>query len=188
MQRILDAAHDVLAERGYPDCSTNRIADAAGISKGSLYQYFSDKDDVLVRLADRIAEDITAQISQQIDRNLGPDWQVLASAVLDAVFDAVDRHSPVLRTMLTDAPQLRVLERMESITARAVDVGRTYIALNRTQFREELDVDATLAVLVAGLRAIMSDYVQGTSPIEQCRLKKALRQLTFNALVVDRHQ
>nr|WP_260152308.1 TetR/AcrR family transcriptional regulator [Hoyosella altamirensis] len=181
----MDAAHDVLAERGYHDCSTNRIADAAGISKGSLYQYFSDKDDVLVRLADRIAEDITAQISQQIDRNLGPDWQVLAAAVLDAVFDAVDQHSPVLRTMLADAPQLRVLERMESITARAVDVGRTYIALNRAQFRAELDVDATLAVLVAGLTAIMSDYLQGTSPIEQSRLKKALRQLTLNALVPD---
>jgi AcrR family transcriptional regulator len=44
VRRILDAAAEILEERGYEGVSTNRIAAAAEISPGSLYQYFPNKD------------------------------------------------------------------------------------------------------------------------------------------------
>jgi len=43
---ILTAAAQVLAEEGYERASTNRIAEKAGYSVGTLYQYFNDKEDV----------------------------------------------------------------------------------------------------------------------------------------------
>lgn len=51
-QRILDAAARVFAEFGYRGGTTNRIAEAANISIGSLYQYFPNKDAILAALTD----------------------------------------------------------------------------------------------------------------------------------------
>jgi AcrR family transcriptional regulator len=43
---MLAAAADEFAERGYAGASLSRIIEAAGISKGSLYYYFNDKEDL----------------------------------------------------------------------------------------------------------------------------------------------
>lgn len=51
-ERILDAAARVFAERGYAHGTTNRIALEAGLSVGSLYQYYPGKDAILVELMD----------------------------------------------------------------------------------------------------------------------------------------
>jgi AcrR family transcriptional regulator len=55
--RILEAAAVVFTEHGYSAGTTNRIAERAGMSVGSLYQYFPNKDAILVELVEaHIAE------------------------------------------------------------------------------------------------------------------------------------
>jgi AcrR family transcriptional regulator len=50
VDQILEAAGRVFAERGYAGATTNHIAQRAGVSIGSLYQYFPNKDTILVAL------------------------------------------------------------------------------------------------------------------------------------------
>jgi len=50
VDQILEAAARVFAERGFAGATTNRIAERAGVSIGSLYQYFPNKDTILVAL------------------------------------------------------------------------------------------------------------------------------------------
>lgn len=50
---ILEAAAQVFAERGFTGGTTNHIAARAGVSIGSLYQYFPNKDSILVGLMER---------------------------------------------------------------------------------------------------------------------------------------
>jgi len=54
--QILDAAARVFAERGFHRASTREIARAAGISEGTIYNYFSSKADLVVGLMTRLAE------------------------------------------------------------------------------------------------------------------------------------
>ena len=50
VEAILQAAEEVLVDKGYAAATTNRIAERAGVSIGSLYQYFSGKDAVFSEL------------------------------------------------------------------------------------------------------------------------------------------
>ena len=53
IQNILDAALQVLIDEGFERSTTNRIADKAGYSVGTLYQYFEDKDDIYGKIVDQ---------------------------------------------------------------------------------------------------------------------------------------
>ena len=58
---ILQAAIRVLVEEGYPDASTVKIAQAAGVSVGTVYAYFADKDEIFSTYVDtRIGEILSA--------------------------------------------------------------------------------------------------------------------------------
>jgi AcrR family transcriptional regulator len=60
--RILAAARHIFAVQGYAAGTTNRIAEAAGMSVGSLYQYFPNKDAILVALVRAHVEDGTTAV------------------------------------------------------------------------------------------------------------------------------
>ncbi|MGY2339025.1 TetR family transcriptional regulator [Pseudomonas sp. SDO5532_S415] len=59
---ILEASARVLLERGYAGMSTNVVAQQAGVSVGSLYQYFPNKESLLVALHSRHAEQMARSI------------------------------------------------------------------------------------------------------------------------------
>src|SRR4029453_10573806 len=60
--RILDAAGEVLATEGSEGLTMNEVARRAGISPGSLYQYFSDRQQLLTTLAERYAAQLAAPL------------------------------------------------------------------------------------------------------------------------------
>ncbi|MEV4219698.1 TetR/AcrR family transcriptional regulator [Nonomuraea sp. ATR24] len=57
MAEILDAAELVIADVGYPDLTTNQVAARAGLSPGSLYQFFRNKEEILDGLVTRYTTD-----------------------------------------------------------------------------------------------------------------------------------
>jgi AcrR family transcriptional regulator len=60
MASILDAAEMVMAEVGYDEANTNRIAAQAGISPGSLYHFFANKEEIAHALAERYRQELQA--------------------------------------------------------------------------------------------------------------------------------
>jgi len=118
--RILDAARAVFEEHGYAHGTTNRIAEAAGLSVGSLYQYFPNKDAILVELVDAHIEAGTAAVLAAL-----PDepWEArpLAAIVGPVVAAMVALHADgreLHRVLFEEAPRppdqlarLRAVER-----------------------------------------------------------------------------
>jgi AcrR family transcriptional regulator len=82
VERILDAAARIFHEQGYSAATTNDIADEADVSVGSLYQYFPNKDALLVALTARHIEETTAGL---VDLLHGLDVEAGFGPVLRAV-------------------------------------------------------------------------------------------------------
>lgn len=66
VDRILVAAAHIFDERGYRATTTNHVAELAGVSIGSLYQYFPNKDALLVALAERHIRDAAAAFAERL--------------------------------------------------------------------------------------------------------------------------
>src|SRR5579863_7190768 len=57
---LLEATTRILIKEGYDRASTNRIAEVAGVSIGSLYQYFPSKEALVAAVIDRHSQEISA--------------------------------------------------------------------------------------------------------------------------------
>ncbi len=105
---ILEAAAQVFSAHGYA-ATTNQIAARAGVSIGTLYQYFADKDALLVSLAERHVEEAREQLGDALAaavEETGPDGD-RATLVRATVETAVAlNHPDDLHTLLyTTAPR-----------------------------------------------------------------------------------
>lgn len=100
VEAILDAAAQVLEERGYTAGTTNRIAERAGVSIGSLYEYFPNKDAVVVALAEREIEADRCAILELLSG--APAKESLASILRRFVETVVGFHArrPALHRIL----------------------------------------------------------------------------------------
>ena len=64
---IITAAAHILIERGYEGATTGRIAERAGVSIGSLYQYFPNKEALVAALIEGHANEIVSVIEAALD-------------------------------------------------------------------------------------------------------------------------
>jgi AcrR family transcriptional regulator len=121
--RILDAAARVFSSHGYSAGTTNRIAAAAGMSIGSLYQYFPNKDAILVELVRAHLAAGTEALEQSL-RAAGPAPLTGRIGLLVDALIAVHLEDPDLHQVLfEEAPrppellaELRALE--DTVTGR----------------------------------------------------------------------
>src|SRR5215472_7697100 len=100
---ILDAAARVFAQRGYTGTTTNHIADRAGVSVGSLYEYFPSKDAILVALTEAHLADVK-RVLRDATRELAQAPEGVEGTIRRIVLAAVQAHAlaPDLHRVLSE--------------------------------------------------------------------------------------
>ena len=63
---ILEAAEKIMLKEGYEQANTNRIAEVAGVSIGSLYQYFPNKEAIATSLIEKTVSTVAVQLRQTL--------------------------------------------------------------------------------------------------------------------------
>jgi AcrR family transcriptional regulator len=103
---ILEAATEVIDDVGWSRASTNRIAERAGVSIGSLYQYFPNKEAILAGLFEKHHFEVDEIVGESLV--LLGDASVPLAEVLRKLFrDLIEMHrrEPVLtRVLSTEVP------------------------------------------------------------------------------------
>jgi AcrR family transcriptional regulator len=75
VEKILDTCEQMLIELGYKNTTTRAIASRCQIPIGSIYQFFPDKEAIILALAERYNEQITA-LFRQLHQNQPAAWQL----------------------------------------------------------------------------------------------------------------
>lgn len=94
---ILDTAADLLSEFGAEAINTNALADRAGISVGSVYQYFSNKEAILTALGERYMQQLGSNTVAALQQDVsGLDFAAMVDRVIDPMV-AFERRHPAFR-------------------------------------------------------------------------------------------
>ncbi|MDR2787998.1 MAG: TetR/AcrR family transcriptional regulator [Candidatus Accumulibacter sp.] len=88
IEAIFEAAARILQTQGLGRFNTNAIARVAGVSIGTLYQYFPDKNAILIAMARRELNKVSQAIIGSINAELTPDDSELGRSVVRALLKA----------------------------------------------------------------------------------------------------
>jgi AcrR family transcriptional regulator len=106
--QILDAAASVFAEKGFHRATTKEIASAAGVSEGTIYNYFDNKADLLIGIMSRLVE--LQQLSGELTDGLQADVKDFFSAVLGQRISRFPQSQEMIQAILPEVlvnPELR---------------------------------------------------------------------------------
>jgi AcrR family transcriptional regulator len=90
VEAVLDAVERVLKRDGVEALTTNRIAEAAGVSIGSVYQYFPDKRSIYAALHQRHVEQVSLVIESTVAKHAGSSLEDFACALVQELMDVHD--------------------------------------------------------------------------------------------------
>ncbi|HWB76811.1 MAG TPA: TetR/AcrR family transcriptional regulator [Nannocystaceae bacterium] len=149
---MLEGAARVFDREGL-GATTNRIAEAAGVSIGTLYEYFPDKESLLLALGERHLDTAVAAV-----RELAQRWETQPPATIAAVMrDWIEllaeqhRRHPSMHALLA-----HVVERVPAVLTRALQLQSDVVAMLSFAVRRlrpqlgELELRAQLIVFVSG--------------------------------------
>lgn len=103
---ILEATVRILPQVGSRSLTTRMIAEIAGISIGSLYQYFSNKESVLGTLMDMVMTAEMEKFNQRIEDLHGKSMEETTDAMIDLALELFLRERQKMREIFMQAPEL----------------------------------------------------------------------------------
>lgn len=151
---ILTATARLLVREGYDRASTNRIAEAAGVSIGSLYQYFPSKEALVAALLARHVEEMSELLHRAAATVVDAPLPVAVEHVVRAMLAAHAIDPKLHRVLVEQVPRVGRLERIREIEEQALGLARLFFERHRDELRGDLDPDLAPFVVVATVEAL----------------------------------
>lgn len=134
MKAILEATARILVREGPDAATTNRIAREAGVSIGSLYQYFDSREAIVTALAQAHADEMLALLASHVAAIAGAPPRVavetFVGAMIKAHQTAPELHVALLQQMLAHGPAA-----LKAISDPARGMVRAWLELHRDAIR-----------------------------------------------------
>lgn len=182
VEAIIEAGFICVAERGAADTTTRHIAEKAGISVGSLYEYFANKEQIFTAMNERFVDEVVAMIQprtadlvrmsiEDMVRTLLEGFRELLSRnderYLKSVRSAIRMDSKVsygpVNKILGELVMQHLLHHPENLQVRRIPT-MTYIFINGGIFAlirhlSDPNPPVTFDELVDGLAVMVGHYV-----------------------------
>ena len=146
VEAILEATTHILVEEGYDKANTNRIAERAGISIGSLYQYFPNKESLLAALMEQHATEMAELIETKLDRLFDSPLEIAIPEIITAVVAAHAINPRLHQVLSEEIPCSERSPQMQQADERITALLRTYLDRWRDVIQPQ-NTDLTVFIL-----------------------------------------
>jgi len=155
---LIEATARILVHDGFEKASTNRIAEVAGVSVGSLYQYFPSKEALVAAVIDRHNEEIMGIVRTTL---IEVAELPVEKAVRKLVTVAIEAHriDPKLHRVLAEQiPRTGQLADVEAFNREVHTLVRTYLESRRKEMRK-IDLDIATFICVSTIESVAHNTV-----------------------------
>jgi len=118
VEAILTATARILVRDGFERATTNRIADEAGVSVGSLYQYFPNKEALVAVLMERHVREMYAVLEREIARLSSLPLRRAVRELVDLMVQAHAVEPKLHRVFAEQVPRVGQLKRIVEVERR----------------------------------------------------------------------
>ena len=183
-QRIMEAAIKILARQGYNDATVSQIAKEARVADGTLYLYFENKDDLLVRIFHDITDHFIKEGLQLIEKVNSPIEKLKAIAKLHlknlgsdedlaCVFQIELRHNAKHMKRFSETKLREYFLIIENVIRDAQAVG---------QIRPDLNPWLTTKILFGALDEMATNWVLRKRDYDLVRMAKPTLDVLLNGM------
>lgn len=176
---IVAATARVLVKDGYDALTTNRVAREAGVSVGSLYQYFPGKEALVAAVMEQHAARMQAHIEERL-LHVGASGPLeAATEMIRAMLEAQRKEPRLHRALAEQVPRIGALRRLHELYGRYERLIAAWMEANRDHI-EVKDVEIAAFVLVAAVEGLVNRVLLdrpelvSTGKIEEHILRLAL--------------
>jgi len=178
---LVEATARILVREGFEKTSTNRIAEIAGVSVGSLYQYFPGKEALVAAVIDRHNEEIMgivrATLTEVTDMPIEKAVRRLVAVAIEA-----HRINPKLHRVLAEQiPRAGKLD-VEAFNREVHTLVRAYLDSRRKEMRK-IDLDVATFICVSAIEAVAHNVVLNQAEILPDKMVRTLVDETTRMVV-----
>lgn len=162
---ILDAALKTFVKRGYPDTTVSEIASIAGVAEGTLYNYFRNKEDILLALFDEKWGDIINEIKNKTKHLDNPNDKL--KAIFSGVVRMFKKDRYLAEIFLIDIKQSSIF--LNNYTINRVTEFINFIGevleegKRKGIYRKDLDTRVAKMVIFGAAQGILLSWVLSES-------------------------
>ena len=159
---ILNAVIRVLKRDGVNAVTTNRIAEVAGVSIGSVYQYFPDKHAIFTALHQRHVEEIDRMIAGRLFEHAQSSLDTLMRAMVEGMVEAHTSDPELYELLLSEIPHRS--EGTQEFAVRLHGAFRLAIASRAHELKKNRDLDRMVFVVTHMVEALAHGAVLRRPP------------------------
>jgi AcrR family transcriptional regulator len=147
VEAILQATAHLLVTQGYEHLTTNRVADHAGVSIGSLYQYFPSKEALVAALVDDHTDHMLQLLAQNVEDLRGASLEDAVRTYVHAQLHAHAMEPELHRVLCEQLPRLHGFERVRELNVQAASMVQAFFELHANRIRvKDLHLAAYICV------------------------------------------
>ena len=151
---ILTATAHILLRDGYDTASTNRIAERAGVSIGSLYQYFPNKEALVAALIERRIQKTISVIELKLQALSDAPLEVALHELVKAVILAHAVEPELNKVFMEQIPRVGQLQRVTDVEKYITSLIRAYLEDKQEQIRPT-NLDLAAFVVARTIEALI---------------------------------
>lgn len=162
VEAVLDAVVRILKRGGVEAVTTNRIAEVAGVSIGSVYQYFPDKRAIFAALHERHIQQIDRLVESKLMEHSASPLDTLMRAMVEAMIDAHTPDPELYKLLSTEVPHRA--EGTRDFTVRLHGAFRLAIASRADEFKARRNLDTVVFVVTHMVESLSEGAVLRRPP------------------------
>lgn len=156
---LVEATARILVKEGYEKASTNRIAEQAGVSVGSLYQYFPSKEALVVAVIERHNWEILRLVQPVLAQIATLPMKQGVRRIVAAAIEAHRLDPKLHRVLAEQVPRTGKLENVEAINRQYYSWFKDYLDSHRDELRAAVDLEVAAFVCVTSIEALTHNAV-----------------------------